>query len=99
MSACAQAPEAIQPAYVSLMTFGGMSCAQLGAESARVDSALVRASAQQRQARGNGTMGVILLDLPVSTLSGGNVAARITDLKDRQDVLHQILIQRGCIRG
>ena len=62
-------------------------------------SPLVGASAQQRQERGNDTMGVILLGLPVSTLSGGNVATQIADLKGRQDVLHQTQIQRGCLRG
>ena len=95
VGACAAKPESIQPSYISPTTFAGMNCSQLAAEAVRVDNALVRASAQQTKARSNDTAGVILLGLPVSSLSGGNVAPQIADLKGRQEVLQQSQIQRG----
>ncbi|WP_407473637.1 hypothetical protein [Sulfitobacter sp. PM12] len=99
LGACAQKPEDIQGSYISPTTFDGMSCSQLRAEATRVDNALVKASAQQTKARSNDTAGVILLGLPVSSLSGGNVAPQIADLKGRQEVLHQTQIQKRCIKG
>lgn len=99
LAACAQKPEAIQASYISPTTFAGMNCSQLQAEATRVDNALVIASAQQEKARSNDTAGVIFLGLPVSSLSGGNVAPQIADLKGRKEVLHQSQIQRGCIKG
>ena len=61
LAGCAQKPEAIKASYVSPTTYSGWNCTQLAQEAARVDNALVRASAQQNRARSNDTMGVILL--------------------------------------
>lgn len=95
-AACAQKPEDIQPSYVSPTTYEGLTCRQLGQEAARVDAALTRASAAQNTARSNDTAGVILLGLPVSSLSGANQSAQIADLKGRQDVLAQSIIAKKC---
>jgi hypothetical protein len=98
LSACAQKPEAIAPAYVSPMTYSSMNCEQMRSEAVRVDNALVRASAQQNEARQADTVGVILLGLPVSSLSGGNVADQIAHLKGQKDTLEQSQIAQNCIR-
>lgn len=97
ITACAQKPEDIQSAYVSPTTYNGWSCSQLQAEATRIDNALVRASTQQTKARSNDTAGVILLGLPVSSLSGGNVAPQIADLKGHKEVLERTQIQRNCV--
>ena len=99
IAGCAQKPDAIQASYISPTTYDGWSCSQLQSEAARVDAALARASAQQEQARSNDTAGVIFLGLPVSSLSGGNVAPQIADLKGRKDVLQQTQIRRNCVRA
>lgn len=99
VGACAQKPEAIQAAYVSPTTYSGFSCSQLRAEAVRVDAAYTRAAAQQNKARSNDTVGVILLGLPVSSLSGENVAAQIADLKGRRETIQQTQISKGCKRG
>lgn len=99
VAGCAAKPETIQASYISPTTFAEFNCSQLRAEAARVDNALVTASAQQTKARSNDTAGVILLGLPVSSLSGENVAPQIADLKGRKNVLHQTQIQRGCIKS
>ena len=97
LAGCAQKPENIQSAYVSPTTYNGWSCQQLQAEAVRIDNALARASAQQEKARSNDTAGVIFLGLPVSSLSGGNVAPQIADLKGHKEVIEQTQIQRNCI--
>ncbi len=99
LSACAQKPEAIQASYISPTTYQGWNCSQLSAEATRIDSALKTASEQQTKARQNDTVGVIFLGLPVSSLSGSNVAPQIADLKGRKDVIQQTQIRRGCIKA
>lgn len=98
VAACAQPPEAIAPAYVSPATYRGYNCQQLGAELHRVDNALAQASQQQRKARSNDTAGVILLGLPVSSLSGANVAEQVAALKGQKHTLEQMMISRRCVR-
>ena len=96
VSACAQKPEDIQASYISPNTYSNLNCSQLRAEAARVDNAYTRAAAAQTKARSNDTAGVILLGLPVSSLSGANQAAQIGDLKGRQEVLAQTMIEKNC---
>lgn len=96
VAACAQKPEDIQPSYISPNTYSNLNCSQLRAEAVRVDNAYTRAATAQNKARSNDTAGVILLGLPVSSLSGANQAAQIGDLKGRQEVLAQTMIERNC---
>jgi len=99
LAACAKKPETIAAAYVSPTTYGDYSCSQLAAEARRVDNALATASAAQNKARSNDTVGVIFLGLPVSTLSGGNVADQIAQLKGHKEVLEQTQIRKNCAQG
>ena len=97
VSGCAKKPEAIAPAYVSPTTYQSFSCRALASEARRVDQALANASAQQTKARQNDTWGVILIGLPTSSLSGGNVAPQIAELKGQKQTLEQTQIQKGCV--
>lgn len=96
LAACATAPEDIAPAYVSNMQYQAWTCEQMAAESARLASALVAASTQQSKARSNDTVGVILLGLPVSSLSGSNVAPEIARLKGEQVAMQQAQALKNC---
>lgn len=98
IAACAKTPESIAPAYVSPMTYSGYTCQQLQSEAIRVDEALSRASAQQNDARQSDTVGVILLGLPVSSLSGGNVSDQIAYLKGHKDTIQRSQITNNCMR-
>lgn len=96
LSACAQSPDAIAPAYVSEVPYRSWACADLIEEVARVEGALVTASLQQEDARTNDTVGVIFLGLPVASLSGQNVAPQIARLKGEQIALGRVVQQNGC---
>jgi len=82
--------------YVSDLTYRGATCADLSVEYARVSDALTRASTQQEQARGNDTVGIILLGLPVSSLSGDNVAPQVAQLKGELEAIHRVSLQKKC---
>lgn len=96
LAGCAAKPESIAPAYVSHMSYMNWTCEQLAEEQARLSVALSTASDAQRQARGNDTAGVILLGLPVSSLSGSNQASNIGRLKGELDALQKAMILKDC---
>lgn len=94
---CATKPENIAPSYVSEMQYLSYTCEQLAEEQARLVAALATASDAQRQARSNDTAGVILLGLPVSSLSGANQASNIARLKGELEALQKAAIRKGCV--
>lgn len=96
LAACAAPPEAIAPSYVSPIAYNGLNCSDLSAEGARVDAALTQASQQQEQAHGNDVVGVLLIGVPVSTLSGTNVAPQVASLKGQQQTIQQAMAQKHC---
>jgi len=96
LAACAQTPESIQPSYVSPNEYAGWSCSSMRAEAARVNDALATASKQQSNARSGDVAGVILLGLPVSSLSGANVAPEVARLKGHKETLERTMNKRGC---
>ena len=96
LAACAKSPESIQAAYVSEVGYQRWSCRQLGEETGRLSSALATASVQQENARTNDTIGVILIGIPVSSLSGDNIAPQIARLKGEQDAIRKASITKRC---
>ena len=94
LAACATAPEDIAPAYVSNMQYQAWTCEQMAAESGRLASASY--STQLSKARSNVSVGVILLGLPVSSLSGSNVAPEIARLKGEQVAMQQAQALKNC---
>ncbi|HEY7557150.1 MAG TPA: hypothetical protein VIH18_20300 [Candidatus Binatia bacterium] len=94
--ACAKSPESISPSYISDVGYQSWSCEQLGQEQMRLSHALASASTQQRKARTNDTVGVIFLGLPVSSLSGDNIAPEIARLKGENEAIIRAMRIKGC---
>jgi hypothetical protein len=95
-AACAPTPESIQPAYVSEVPFQSWTCQQLGEEQLRLSSALASASGQQNTARSNDVAGVILLGLPIGSMSGQSIAPQIARYKGEQEAVHRAIIRNQC---
>jgi hypothetical protein len=96
IGACATSPENIQPLYVSDMAYQNLDCNQLGQEQARLVSALSAAEDRQRECRSNDTVGVILLGLPVSSLSGSNMASEVGRLKGELQAVQKQATIKEC---
>jgi hypothetical protein len=94
--ACAKSPESIAPAYVSHVSYQSWTCQQLQEEGARLQHALVIASEQQRNARTNDTVGVIFLGLPVSSLSGDNIAPQVANPQRPAQAVQTASNLRNC---
>lgn len=93
---CAKAPESIAPSYVSEIGYQSWTCRQLGEEQQRLASAYATAAAQQEKARTNDVVGVILIGLPVSSMSGDNIAPEIARLKGEQEAVRKAAITNNC---
>ena len=96
VAACAAAPESIQATYVPETPFLAMSCEQLGAEQARLAMSLQQNSTQQRNARTNDTLGVLFVGLPLSSMSGSNVAGTIAQQRGMQEAMQRVAVQKNC---
>jgi len=96
LGACAAKPESIAPQYVSHMTYMNWTCQQMAEETNRINAALASASAQQNSARSNDVAGVILIGLPVSSMSGENVAPQIALYKGQIQALYQAANLKNC---
>lgn len=92
---CATAPENIAPAYVSYLPYMQYTTEQLGQEEGRLQAALSASSDAQRTARSNDTLGVILIGLPVSSLSGSNQASNVARLKGELEAVQKAIILKG----
>jgi len=95
-AACAPTPESIQPAYISEVPYQSWSCQQLGEETQRLNAALATASHQQSTARSNDIAGVVLLGLPVASMSGQSIAPQIARYKGEQEAVNCALRSMGC---
>lgn len=96
VTACAKAPEAIAPSYVSEIPYQTYSCVQLGQERARLEQAYATTAKAQNDARTGDAWGVFLVGMPVSTLSGGNVAAEVASIKGQIAAVDKTIITKNC---
>lgn len=96
LTACAPTPESIQPSYVSEVPYQSWTCTQLSEETGRLNAALATASTQQNSARSNDVAGVILLGLPVGSMSGQSIAPQIARYKGEQEAVHRAMIRNSC---
>lgn len=96
VTACAQSPDSIAPAYVSNLQYANLSCEQIAQELDRTHAALSQASQQQLHARSADTWGVVLLGLPTASLSGENVAPQIATYKGQENAMHEAMVKKNC---
>jgi hypothetical protein len=96
LAGCASRPESIAPAYVSPVVYQSWSCQQLGEEEARVNAAYTVAAGSQNRARSNDTTGVLLLGLPLGSMTGEGVEAQVASLKGQQAAIQQSEAMKNC---
>lgn len=93
---CATSPENIPPSYISDIPYRGWECDQLAEEQIRLNAALSTAYGAQRKARSNDITGVILIGLPVSSMSGENMSHEVGRLKGEMQALQRAAIIKRC---
>ena len=95
LGGCATRPESIHASYVSHEKFSDLDCEQLRVRQAETKSQLVRVSAQQDSKANGDAVGVFLLGIPFSKLSGDH-EAEIAQLKGEVEALDTAQVKAKC---
>lgn len=96
VAACAKNPENIGAITVAGDPYGRFSCSQLSAERLRIAQELEVAEAAQRSAASGDAMGVFLIGLPISSMSGNDQEAVIGVAKGRVQEIDRLRLARNC---
>lgn len=83
LSACAQSPEAISPVSMPGGMYDHLSCASARAEQERINARLTGLEAAQRSAVAGDAIGVFLIGVPASSLTGGDKAGELATEKGK----------------
>lgn len=96
LGACAANPDAIAPADISSDLYMRQSCQQLADENASLTSELVTLVAQQEKAVDGDAMGVFLLGLPMSSMSGNDKETEIALARGKQQAITLAMQRKSC---
>lgn len=94
LAACARSPDAIAPVPMPAGMFATTSCAAARAEQAATTARLTALSAQQQSAVTGDALGVFLIGVPVSSLTGADQEGLIATEKGKLLALNARLA--GC---
>lgn len=82
LAACAKSPDSIAPVSMG-NAFAGLPCAQAAADLNAERTTLAALEGKQRGAVAGDAVGVFLIGVPVSSLTGGNVEGQIAASKGK----------------
>jgi hypothetical protein len=96
VAACAAAPENIAAVDVGPRAYQGFNCSQLAEAKVQYNQSLENLSAQQRDAQSGDAVGVFLLGLPLSSMSGGDKETQIALAKGHIQAVELEEARRRC---
>ena len=94
--ACAKAPEKIAAVEVGSDSYARYSCKQLQSEKLNISQDLAKLSAKQKDAASGDALGVFLLGLPISSMSGNDQEATIAIAKGKVQAIDRQILSKGC---
>ena len=97
LAACAKNPDAIAPISMPVNAYAGLSCEQLSTEHQRSSAALSAVSQQQKQAATGDAVGVFLIGVPVSSLSGGDKEGLVAQHKGEIVAIDGAMRAQQCV--
>lgn len=96
LTACAKQPENIAAVEVGDNEYRGLSCKQLSETRVATSQNLENLSASQKSAASGDAVGVFLLGLPVSSMSGNDNETAIAVTKGRLQALDREIARKSC---
>lgn len=96
IAACAKQPDQIAAADIGPNPYLTASCSQLASANLQLTQNLERLSAAQKNAASSDTIGVILLGLPVSSMSGNDKETDIAITKGKIQSVESAKLRRKC---
>lgn len=99
LAGCATAPEYVTSSYVSPMLYRNWTCEQMAEEGHRLLAAYQTVAAKQNQAVWGDAFGVVMIGLPISSMTGNNVAPEVARVKGEHEALMKAAREKGCNTG
>ena len=99
LAACATAPGSVRPTMVSDDTYRNAPCDRLTSERSRIDGAYADAAHAQTRTRQVDFVGLLLVGLPISTLTGHSHTKEIGLLKGQREAVERAYAAGGCARA
>lgn len=95
-SGCAKNPDAITPITMPVNAYTGLTCDQLQSEYQRSSASLATRSQEQRSAVTGDAVGVFLIGVPMSSLTGGDKEGLVAQHKGEIIAIQGAQRQHGC---
>lgn len=96
LSSCAKRPDAIAPIVMPVNAYSGLDCKQLDSELSRSTASLTAVSAEQQQAATGDAVGVFLIGVPMSSLTGGDKEGKVAQHKGEVIAIEAARREKGC---
>ncbi len=96
IAGCAKRPDAIAAVPMETTAYAGMNCRQLESTETQIRNELNALSAAQNSAADSDALGVFLLGVPWSSMSGNDKEALIAVAKGKLDAIDLVQAQKGC---
>jgi len=96
VAACAKQPDQISAVDIGPNPYLRHSCKNLAQEKLALEQNLANLSAAQKNAASGDTMGVILLGLPLSSMSGNDKETAIAVTKGKLQAVETARASRNC---
>lgn len=97
LTACAKAPEKISAAMVPQNQFEALSCQELSQRKAVALQAVATETKAQSSARTTDTVGVLLLGVPMASVTGGDHEQKLAQAKGELIGVNDELAAKGCV--
>ncbi|MDE0522700.1 MAG: hypothetical protein OXH79_12160 [Boseongicola sp.] len=95
-AACAKRPDDIAAVPMDTASYETMSCRSLAVEETRITADLNTLSAAQESAADSDALGVFLLGIPWSSMSGNDKETLISVAKGRLDAIDMVQASKSC---
>ena len=96
IAACAQKPENIAAANIGSNEYRGYSCKNLAEAKLQHSQNLANLSADQKKAATGDAIGVVLLGIPLSSMSGGDKETAIAVTKGHLQSIEKEQARKNC---
>lgn len=96
IAACAKSPDKIAAVDVGGDAYSRHSCAQLASDKLKIEQDLANLSAKQKSAASGDAVGVLLLGLPLSSMSGNDQEALIAVAKGKIQAIEKQQLTKRC---
>jgi hypothetical protein len=96
MAGCAKRPDAIVPVDIPMAAYQNLDCKRLAGEVIAENEKLAALSKAQNSAATGDAVGVFLIGVPMSSVTGGDKEGSIAVSKGKVQALQNASLAKGC---